>query len=102
MSETQVTEGTISPRRWRTKAFVTASDQRLRLASVHVGSGVVEAYEEAKRPGSRSSTHSRNGHRDWSGRFLVHAPESNGINIVNHSDEWGQPATFSSAAPRGD
>ena len=56
------------------------------VISVHVGSGVEEAYEEAKRRGFEivyPLTEESWGLR----RFFVRAPDGNVINITSHSDE---------------
>jgi catechol 2,3-dioxygenase-like lactoylglutathione lyase family enzyme len=56
------------------------------VISVHVGSGVDEAYAEAKRRGYEivyPLTEEPWGVR----RFFVRAPDGNLINMVNHSDE---------------
>jgi catechol 2,3-dioxygenase-like lactoylglutathione lyase family enzyme len=56
------------------------------VISVHVGSGVDEAYAEAKRRGYEivyPLTEEAWGLR----RFFVRAPDGNLINVVSHSDE---------------
>jgi catechol 2,3-dioxygenase-like lactoylglutathione lyase family enzyme len=56
------------------------------VISIHVGSGVEEAYEEAKRRGFEivyPLTEESWGLR----RFFVRAPDGNVINITSHSDE---------------
>jgi catechol 2,3-dioxygenase-like lactoylglutathione lyase family enzyme len=56
------------------------------VISVHVGSGVEEAYEDAKRRGFEivyPLTEEPWGLR----RFFVRAPDGNVINITSHSDE---------------
>jgi catechol 2,3-dioxygenase-like lactoylglutathione lyase family enzyme len=56
------------------------------VISVHVGSGVEEAYEEAKRRGFEivyPLTQESWGLR----RFFVRAPDGNVINITSHTDE---------------
>jgi catechol 2,3-dioxygenase-like lactoylglutathione lyase family enzyme len=55
------------------------------VISVHVGSGVDDAYAEAKRRGYEivyQLTEEEWGPR----RFFVRAPDGNVINLVNHSD----------------
>jgi catechol 2,3-dioxygenase-like lactoylglutathione lyase family enzyme len=61
------------------------------VISVHVGSGVEEAYEEAKRRGFEivyPLTQESWGLR----RFFVRAPDGNVINITSHTDEMVHPA----------
>jgi catechol 2,3-dioxygenase-like lactoylglutathione lyase family enzyme len=56
------------------------------VISVHVGSGVEEAYEEAKRRGFEI-VHPLT-EEEWGvRRFFVRAPDGNVINMVSHSDE---------------
>jgi catechol 2,3-dioxygenase-like lactoylglutathione lyase family enzyme len=56
------------------------------VISVHVGSGVDEAYAEAKRRGYEI-VHPLTEEAWGVRRFFVRAPEGNVINLVNHSDE---------------
>ncbi len=68
--------------------FVTgdATAPQNSVVSVHVGAGVEEAYAEAQRRGTRSSTRSPRSRGAWR-RFFVRAPDGNVINMVSHSDE---------------
>jgi catechol 2,3-dioxygenase-like lactoylglutathione lyase family enzyme len=56
------------------------------IVSVHVGGGVEEAYEEAKRRGYEI-VHPLTDEPWGVRRFFVRAPDGNLINVVNHSDE---------------
>ena len=56
------------------------------VISVHVGSGVDEAYAEAQRRGYEI-VHPLTQEAWGVRRFFVRAPDGNVINIVNHSDE---------------
>ena len=56
------------------------------VISVHVGSGVDEAYAEAKRRGYEI-VHPLTDEVWGVRRFLVRAPDGNVINMVSHSDE---------------
>jgi catechol 2,3-dioxygenase-like lactoylglutathione lyase family enzyme len=56
------------------------------VISVHVGSGVDEAYAEATRRGYEI-VHPLTQEAWGVRRFLVRAPDGNVINIVSHSDE---------------
>jgi catechol 2,3-dioxygenase-like lactoylglutathione lyase family enzyme len=56
------------------------------VISVHVGSGVDEAYAEAKRRGYEI-VHPLTEEAWGVRRFFVLAPDGNVINMVNHSDE---------------
>jgi catechol 2,3-dioxygenase-like lactoylglutathione lyase family enzyme len=56
------------------------------VISVHVGSGVEEAYEEAKRRGFEI-VHPLTEEAWGVRRFFVRAPDGNVINMVSHSDE---------------
>jgi catechol 2,3-dioxygenase-like lactoylglutathione lyase family enzyme len=56
------------------------------VISVHVGSGVDEAYAEAKRRGYEI-VHPLTEEAWGVRRFFVRAPDGNVINMVNHSDE---------------
>ena len=56
------------------------------VISVHVGSGVDEAYAEAKRRGYEI-VHPLTEEAWGVRRFFVRAPDGNVINIVSHSDE---------------
>jgi catechol 2,3-dioxygenase-like lactoylglutathione lyase family enzyme len=56
------------------------------VISVHVGAGVEEAYEEAKRRGYEI-VHPLTEEAWGLRRFFVRAPDGNVINIVSHSDE---------------
>jgi len=56
------------------------------VISVHVGSGVDEAYAEAKRRGYEI-VHPLTEEAWGVRRFFVRAPDGNVINVVSHSDE---------------
>ena len=56
------------------------------VISVHVGSGVDEAYAEAKKRGYEI-VHPLTEETWGVRRFFVRAPDCNVINIVSHSDE---------------
>jgi catechol 2,3-dioxygenase-like lactoylglutathione lyase family enzyme len=56
------------------------------VISVHVGSGVDAAYEEAKRRGYEI-VHPLTEEPWGVRRFFVRAPDGNVINVVSHSDE---------------
>jgi catechol 2,3-dioxygenase-like lactoylglutathione lyase family enzyme len=56
------------------------------VISVHVGAGVDEAYEEAKRRGYEI-VHPLTEEAWGLRRFFVRAPDGNVINMVSHSDE---------------
>jgi catechol 2,3-dioxygenase-like lactoylglutathione lyase family enzyme len=56
------------------------------VISVHVGSGVDDAYAEAKRRGYEI-VHPLTEEAWGVRRFFVRAPDGNVVNIVNHSDE---------------
>ena len=56
------------------------------IISVHVGSGVDEAYAEAKRRGYEI-VHPLTDEAWGVRRFFVRAPDGNVINMVSHSDE---------------
>jgi catechol 2,3-dioxygenase-like lactoylglutathione lyase family enzyme len=56
------------------------------VISVHVGSGVDEAYAEAQRRGYEI-VHPLTDEAWGVRRFFVRAPDGNVINIVSHSDE---------------
>jgi catechol 2,3-dioxygenase-like lactoylglutathione lyase family enzyme len=56
------------------------------VISVHVGSGVDEAYAEAKRRGYEI-VHPLTEEAWGVRRFFVRAPDGNVINMVSHSDE---------------
>ena len=56
------------------------------VISVHVGSGVDEAYAEAKRRGYEI-VHPLTDEAWGVRRFFIRAPDGNVINMVNHSDE---------------
>jgi predicted enzyme related to lactoylglutathione lyase len=56
------------------------------VISVHVGAGVDEAYEEAKRRGYEI-VHPLTDEAWGLRRFFVRAPDGNVINVVSHSDE---------------
>jgi predicted enzyme related to lactoylglutathione lyase len=56
------------------------------VISVHVGAGVDEAYEEARRRGYEI-VHPLTTEAWGVRRFLVRAPDGNVINVVSHSDE---------------
>lgn len=55
------------------------------VISVHVGDGVEEAYEEARRRGFEI-VHPLTTEEWGVRRFLVRAPDGNVINIVSHKD----------------
>jgi catechol 2,3-dioxygenase-like lactoylglutathione lyase family enzyme len=56
------------------------------VISVHVGDGVDEAYEEAKRRGYEI-VHPLTEEAWGPRRFFVRDPDGNVINVVSHSDE---------------
>jgi catechol 2,3-dioxygenase-like lactoylglutathione lyase family enzyme len=56
------------------------------VISVHVGAGVDEAYEEAKRRGYEI-VHPLTEEPWGVRRFFVRAPDGNVINMVSHSDD---------------
>ena len=56
------------------------------VISVHVGSGVDEAYAEARRRGYEI-VHPLSDEAWGVRRFFVRAPDGNVINMVSHSDE---------------
>ncbi len=56
------------------------------VISVHVGSGIDEAYEEAKRRGFEI-VHPLTEEAWGVRRFFVRAPDGNVINMVSHRDE---------------
>ena len=56
------------------------------IISVHVGAGVDEAYEEAKRRGYEI-VHPLTQEPWGVRRFFVRAPDGNVINMVSHSDD---------------
>ena len=60
------------------------------VISVHVGSGVDEAYAEAKRRGYEI-VHPLTEEAWGVRRFFVRAPDGNVINVVSHSDEYVRP-----------
>lgn len=63
-----------------------ATAARDSVISVHVGSGVDDAYEEAKRRGYEI-VHPLTDEPWGVRRFFVRAPDGNVINMVSHSDE---------------
>jgi catechol 2,3-dioxygenase-like lactoylglutathione lyase family enzyme len=56
------------------------------VISVHVGSGIDDAYAEAKRRGYEI-VHPLTEEAWGVRRFFVRAPDGNVVNMVNHSDE---------------
>ncbi|MHB8614063.1 MAG: VOC family protein [Candidatus Dormibacteraceae bacterium] len=77
-----------SPRGEATVQLVTrdATAPHDSVISVHVGSGVEEAYAEAKRRGYEI-VHPLTEEAWGVRRFFVRAPDGNVINMVSHSDE---------------
>jgi catechol 2,3-dioxygenase-like lactoylglutathione lyase family enzyme len=63
-----------------------ATASRDSVISVHVGSGVDEAYAEAQRRGYEI-VHPLTKEAWGVRRFFVRDPDGNVINVVNHSDE---------------